>query len=124
MQDNFDYKAYLKNNPLLNEIKINDPNNPIASIPNILGEDDIVDKYFDIIDDAVHNLKDREKIKKLADYFKISENAYGEPLDFKKDHVEKLTNAIWDEIFEPIAEDESFGKVIKLGVELYKKGLL
>ncbi len=35
--DNFDYKAYLKNNPLLKEIKINDPRGKLRIVEPISG---------------------------------------------------------------------------------------
>jgi len=110
MQDNFDLNGYLKNNPLLKEVKINNPssNNQQIYKKFIL---DFNNKFKDLfepiqyetIDDGIDDALEGETIQislDVIDNDKIDEIGY--------DGLENMIESIWNYGFELGEEDKEY----------------
>ena len=81
--DNFDYIKYLKNNPLLNEIKINNPNN--------ITPQQISDLWYEIENNLQIDLNEFNKI--CEEYF------YGSlDLDIAEELTQEERNKLYKEL--------------------------
>jgi len=105
--DNFDLNKYLYNNPLLKEVKVNDPN--ITAIPNVY-------KAFleylkvDSIKNCPYTLETADVGQFLYDYakekgFELNDDLYDKLMDELEEYINKVEN-----LYEIKVNDPSIGK--------------